>query len=88
VLFGSVLLTEAQHSWRPAVLFTAISQVLIKTADWHRRRMARAVRAGLSNTPPPSHRPSNNGDTNGHTANGVPWGTPESGECPDWLLWA
>lgn len=56
-----------------------LAQVLIKTADWHRRRVARYVRAGMSRTPPPSHRPSNSGDTNGGVSQAVPWGTPESG---------
>lgn len=55
-------------------------QVLIKTADWHRRRVVRYVRAGMSRTPPPSHRPSNSGDTSGATSQAVPWGTPESGD--------
>lgn len=62
-------------------------QVLIKTADYHRRKMARWVRAGLSRTPPPSQHASETGEATGNGGQAPLWGTPESGSAPAcWLV--
>lgn len=47
----SCLPVGPKGSEEEADVVRARAQVLIKTADWHRRRMARWVRAGLSRSP-------------------------------------